>query len=543
MCLLCKYKKTSIPTVDLESVAQIEVDRSRGLSNVYNIGNEVSFVDEVFLEPLYTLSGATIPNSGFTTTNCSGVTTASTYTTSGCTAVYNLSEVDEIDLVFQITGNTEYTGYTGSFCYHTFNLNRIPKDRVYVTKKDAVYSKCFEYSAITANTIYDTINSFSIDKGDYEYIIKDYNIFTTKNFLDNLEVNSFDLTTYPKEDLFNDGWYFVTTVNPEKPIVSKTRAFDITQDTILVTETPNLIEGQTTIFKIGGYALNNKFIVFVNGILLTENLDWIYRPDLGNGYFELISGTLEPTKDVIQVSYLKNISVDVDIINLNETGLIVDAGIVNSITTGITSGVTNLTVNYNPIKSRQEILLTYPNRSGSGLIFVVNGIKLKENVEYFISTSDSRKLIMNPSNEIKIGDALSIFYITDQSLLYYDLGYFRTLTPTVYWSAPDSYSNYRSEDGKFLLQVTTGDDTEFLNPIQSKFYDFYNPLGQINVSAVTETYSATLDQLPTNVGENFLFRVSFFKDYHILFNNTITTRAVSDIVAFRVNIAYAQNSY
>ncbi len=543
MCLLCKYKKTEIPTVDLESVEQTNIDRSNGLSNIYNIGTNIDFTDEIFLEPLYIMTGTTIPNSGFTTTNCSGVTTASTYYTTGCTAVYNLSEIDNIDLMFQITGNTNYTGYSGSFCFHTFNINKIPKDREYVTKRDSIYSKCFSYSAITANTIYESIDVFSIDKGDYEYIIKDYNIFRTKNFLDNLDVNSFDLTTYPKEDLFNEGWYFVTTVNPDKPIIGQEKVFDITQDTILVTETPNLYEGETSIFKISGYALNNKFIVFVNGILLNENLDWIYLPNLGNGYFQLISGQLEPTKDVIQVVYLVNNNVQVDSINLNENGLIVDAGIINTITTGVTSGVTSLTVNYNPIKNRQEILLSHPNRSGSGLICVINGIKLQEDVEYFISTSDSQKLIINPLNQINEGDAISIFYVTDQSLLYIDLGYYRTLTPTIYWSAPESYSNYRSEDGKFLVQVTTTNDSDFLNPIQSKFYDFYNPIQQDVISGFTSPYSATLDQLPTNLGENFLVRVCFFKDYHILFNNTITTRAVSDIAAFRVNLSYAQNSY
>lgn len=541
MCLLCKYKKGDIPTVNLESVGQISVDRSNGLSNVYNIGNELNFVNEVFLEPLYNLSGATIPNSGFTTTNCSGFTTGSSYSTSACTAVYNLSEIDEIDFVFQITGNTEYTGYTGSFCFHTFNINKIPKNRDYVTKKDSSYSKCFDYSAITANTIFEYLDVTSLDRGDYEYIIKDYNIFNTKNFLDELEVNTFDLATYSKENLFdNEGWYFVTTVNPEKPIIGQSGGFNISLDSTLITETPTLVEGYTSVFKIRNYALNNVFLVFVNGILLTEGVDWNYLTNLGNGYFEFISGTIEPTKDLIQVTYLYNNTVDVDIINNYEIGLVVDSGIINNITTGITSGVTSLTVNYNPTYNRQEILLSKPIRNASSIIFTVNGVRLNDEVEYFLSSSNSSRLIMNPSDQIQIGDAISIFYYTNDDLEYTDLGYFRTLTPIIIWTAPSSYNNYRSEDGKFLLQVTTGSDTDFLNPIQSKFYDFVNPT---TTTGITEQYSVVLDPLPTNVGQNFLVRVYFFKNYHILFDNVITTRNVSNIGAFRVNIEYAQNSY
>jgi hypothetical protein len=534
MCILCKNKKTDIPTVNLTSVEQTNVDRSLGLSNIYNISNSLAFLEETFLNPLYNLSGTTKPTSGFTTINCSGFTTGSSYSTSACTAVYNLSDVDEIDLVFQITGNTQYSAYTGNFCYHTFQLAKLPKNRDYVTKIDSTYSNCFGYSTITANTIYETINKSSLPVIDAEYIIKDYNIFQTQNLVDNLKVNTFDMSTQTKESLFDDGWYFVTTVNPDKPTIGQINTFDILQNATLITETPNLLEGYTSVFKISGYALNNKFIVFVNGILLTENLDWVYLSNLGNGYFEIISGEIEPTKDVIQVVYLNNPDVTVDSINLYENYLNIDAGIVNTITTGITSGVTSLTVNYNPVKNRQEILLTKLNRSGSSLIIVINGVKLQENVEYFLSSTDNSKLIINPLNQIQINDAISVFYFTDLGSKYFDLGYYRTLTPTILWEAPQSYSSIKSEDGKFLIQVTTFGDTHFLNPVQSKLYGF---------DRLQSEYSTTLDQLPTNVGEKFLLRICFFKNYHILFDNVVTTRSVSDTVSFKVNIDYAKNSY
>lgn len=534
MCILCKNKKTDIPTVDLNAVEQTNVNRSLGLSNVYNISNTLLFTDEVFLSPDYFVSGATKPISGITTTtNCSGPFTGGTYSVSGCSFVYNLSEIDEIDLVFNITGNTQYTGYTGSFCYHTFDLESLPRNRNYVIKSDSVLSDCFVYNTITGNTIYETINKGELPVKDAQYILRDYNIFTTKEFSQNLQINTFDLSTQPIDSLFDDGWYFVTVTNPEPATIGQSDGFDITRNTKLVSGPAELVEGQTTIFRINGNALNNTFVVYVNGIQLTKGQDWV-NVNPYSGMFEIVSGTIEPGKDIVQVTYISPEERLPNIIDNNETGIYLDAGIVSTIVTGVTSGVTALTVNYNPVKNRQEILLTKPMRDRSAVIFTVNGVNLTEDLEYFKSSSDSSKIIMSPTNPILVGDAISIFYFTNESADYFDLGYFRTLTPTITWGVPFSYSGYRSEDGVFLLQVTTKNDPNFLNPIQAKYYDF---------NTTQTTYSAVLDQLPTNLGQNFLVRVYFFKNYNILFNNIITTRSVSNTAAFRVNVDYAENTY
>ena len=98
MCILCKKKVGKLPVTPPSELTKMGIDRD-GLSNVYNIKNDLNFCNEVFKNPLFTLDGATKATSGYTTTSCSGVTTASTYTTSGCTAVFNLSEVDDFDII------------------------------------------------------------------------------------------------------------------------------------------------------------------------------------------------------------------------------------------------------------------------------------------------------------------------------------------------------------------------------------------------------------------------------------------------------------
>jgi hypothetical protein len=532
MCILCKNKKDKIPLVDTDTITQSNIDR-KGLSNIYNIQQNFGVCNEVFKNPLYYVDGAAKPTTGFTTTSCSGITTATTYTTSACTAVYNLSEIDDFSLTFNITGNTQYTGYTGNFCYHTFDLNNISRETNLISSRESVLTNCKPFSTITGNTFTETINVGVLPLEDKQYILKDYAIFNTKNCPTKLRINSFNLSSQTVDSLFEDGWYFVTVTNPDKPILSTNTQNDLLLSSTLVTEIPLLQEGQSTVFGINGTPLNNEMIVYVNGIMLTRGEDWDTIPGYV-GLFELKTASLEPDKDIIMVTYL-NLSRDTeDSLNLYETYLNTDAFIVSNITSGITSGVTSPVVNYNPVKNRQEILLTKPLGSQSSPIFVVNGVTLGENIDYYKSGSDNRRLIMDPNSPIKLGDSISVFYLTNEAAIIDDLGYFRTLTPTINWSVPSTYNKYLSDDGLFLLQITTEDDIEFLNPIQQKYTEF----NQFQLQ-----YSQVLDELPTNVGQKFFFRVYFFKNYDILFNNTITTRNVSDIATFRVNIGYGKNSY
>jgi hypothetical protein len=533
MCILCKNKKTNLPIVDTGLLAQTEVDRA-GLSNIYNVSNTLAFCNETFKNPLYYLDGTVKATSAYTTTACSGITTASTYSTTGCTAVYNFSEIDDFTLTFNITGNTQYTGYTGDFCYHTFDIGKLITGRDYVTKQESVLSDCFIFSGITGNTITETISVGELPIKDAQYLIKDYNFFYTKNCQDKLRINTFDLTTQPTESLFSDGWYFITVTNPAKPSIGVGVNPGLTDSTTLKTETPELVAGQTSVFKINGVPLNNKMLVYVNGVQLIEGLDWVSLPE-SVGLINITSGTLKPSRDTVSVTYLNLNRDTADIFNLNEQYLQMDAMIVTGITTDVTySGASRPSVNYNTVKSRQEMLLTSPIKGFSDILFVVNGVTLTINKDYYLSSSDNRRLIIDPSGSIDIGDAISIFYLTDDSSDLLDLGYFRGLQPEITWSVPSSYEKYLSKNGRFLLQVTTESDPNFDTPIQSNFTDFE----QLN-----NIYTYVLDELPTNVGEKFLVRVYFFKDYPILFNNIITTRNVSDTATFKVNINFSKNSY
>jgi hypothetical protein len=141
---------------------------------------------------------------------------------------------------------------------------------------------------------------------------------------------------------------------------------------------------------------------------------------------------------------------------------------------------------------------------------------------------------MEPNTVIKEGDAVSVFYLTDSKSGYLDVGIYRTLTPTVNWYVPESYEQYLPKNGEFLIQVTTEEDENFDNPIQQIFVELIK--GE-------SFYSKELEELPTTVGNNFIFKVYFFKNYPILFGNNVKTRNVSETGFFQVNMNYSKNSY
>ncbi len=533
MCILCKKKVGKLPVTPPSELTKMGIDRD-GLSNVYNIKNDLNFCNEVFKNPLFTLEGTTKATSGYTTTACSGVTTASTYTTSGCTAVYNLSEVDDFDLTFNITGNTEYTGYTGNFCYHTFDIQDFIGSEGIVHGQKSKLSNCTPYYKITGHSLNETIVQGDLPQKDAQYILKDFNLFRTQNCDDKFEIDTFNLTSQTVDDMFSEGWYFITVVNPSNPFMNTNIDNSPLGSASLRTEVVDLAEGQTTIFQINGTPLNNRFIVNVNGVQITEGLDYITIPAYV-GMFEIVNGELEPFLDTVTVSYINNTANGDDIFNLNEDYLQKDSFIVTGITNDITtSASTRPSINYNPSRERQEILLSSPLKPLADIILTVNGIRLTKNIEYYYSSSDSRKLIMDPKYPINVRDTITAFYLTDDSADMMDLGFYRSLKPTINWGVPEDYVQYRSEDGNFILQITTHDDINFESVIQSHEVEF----NQNN-----RVYSLTLDEMPKDLGKKFLVRVFFFKKFNILFNNVITTRAVSDTASFGINLEYGKNSY
>jgi hypothetical protein len=528
MCILCKNKK-DIPFIEPISVIDQELDRDLGLSNVYNISNDLGVCAEPFHMPLFTMSGTEKPFSG-TTSGCSGYFTGAT-SAHTCDAVYNLSELDEFDITFSITGGTDYTGYTGYFCYVTIARSTSPSitEKNYITKDDSILTRCFQYSGITGNTIVDTITKTDLPFRDDEYMIRPYNFYTNQECAVGSIVDTFLLETQSAVFNYETDWYYTTVTNPPKPTLAFSNTDDVARNNVVLqTERIEINDGMTTVFTSIGRALNNKYIVMVNGVTLTEGYDYTVEGRI----ITFISGSLEPDRDTLQIAYLSVNSETLDIVNDVETYLKTDSFIMTGSTSGVTESNDTNFVNYNPIRDRYEIFLENIADEQSDMFLVINGVTLTNKADYFLSTSDPQKIILDPNTVVNNGDHISIFYFTQNVFFRGDLGYLRTETPVLNWYIEEDV-NILTANGKFLVQVTTKDDKNFQTPLQSIYTDY----------TFGETlYSQQLNPLGTVIDE-YIYRIIFFKDYIAVFDNKITTRTISDNGSFKLNLEYIKNTY
>jgi hypothetical protein len=478
-------------------------DRDIGLSNIYNINSVTNFCFEPFNGPTYNLSGATKAITG-ATSPCSGTPT-------NCYAVYNLSEVDSFDLTFNFTGSTEYTGYTGSFCYKIFDrkdftLNIANKG---LNNVDAVYEKCFDFSAITSTTITENLAIGEIPFTNTDYLLRNYYKFIPKECGTN-EIDTW--VTSPQLNNFNYDfdWYFLTIKNPPTPVITTTFG-DVINNVTLIQETipTNNYENN---FVLSNQPIDNKVNLYVNGVRLTENVDYtLDTSQFPRTYpvVKILTADIE-VRDVITVVYLVGPQSFVTELGQLKNDLFeIDTFSVTGFTSGVTASTINI-VNQNTIKGTQEVFLTNNFDPQSNIVGVLNGVTLTEDLDFYRSRTTPNKIIFNPKYmTIKVGDILSFWYFKTTLGDRNNLGTLNTDSVRIQWTV-DPLPEQRYNSGIFVLDVTETSDTNWT----SLFYS--NSINYIESSKVYENLVDNLD-----VNKEYKFRITFYKTYKNLLNEDI----------------------
>lgn len=504
MGFLCKIKENKYLDNPL--------DRDLGLSNIYNVNSVTNFCFESFNGPTYFLSGATKAITG-TTSPCSGTPT-------NCYAVYNFSEIDDFDLNFIITGSTDYTGYTGEFCYKVYNRTNFNTKTTtkLLNITTPTYESCINFSAITSNTI---TQNFSISKLpflDNDYMLRSYYKFTPKNCVKN-EINTWDTVTQLNKFDYDYDWYFLTVRNPPTPAIVSTVGDLINRVTLY----QEIIQGSNfqNFFTLGNQPIDNKINLYVNGIRLTEGLDY----NLNTSKFpnvrpivEILSGNIE-SEDIITIVYLIGPQSFLTALGQSRTDLFeIETFQVTGFTTNITASTVNI-INTNTVKGTQEAFLTKDFDPLSDVVVVVNGVTLKEDIEYYKSSTTPNKIIFNPNfTTIKIGDIVSFWYFTTKLSNKYDLGTLDKNSVRIQWSV-DRLPQQDYNTGEFVLEVTEKSDTNWT----SLFYT--NKIPYVNNIGVYENNVINL-----LVNKDYKFRVIFEKTYKNILNEDIITS--SEVIGY-----------
>lgn len=505
MGFLCKIKENKY--------LDTPIYRDLGLSNIYNVNSVTNFCFEPFEGPTYWLSGATKPITG-ATTPCSGTPT-------NCYSVYNFSEVDDIDLGFNFTGATDYTGYTGSFCYKIYNrrdftLNNPNKTLNNVTP---AFEECHAFSAITSTTINDIISLGVLPLTNTDYMLRSYYKFSPKECVKK-EIDTWKNSNQLNNFNFDYDWYFITVANPLKPRITQT-ANDLIDRVLLIQET---IKGSNfqNYFNLGNQPIGgNEINLYVNGIRLTQDLDYTIDTSLfprTTPIVNIFSAEIEST-DIITIVYLTGPQSFQTAMGMSKNDLFkIDTFQVTGFTTDVTASTVNI-VNDNTVKGTQEVFLTSNFDSESTVVAVMNGVKLIEDIEFYKSSSTPNKIIFNPHFvTIKEGDILSFWYFKTNLGSNNDLGTLDKDSVTIAWTvSPLREPLYNT--ASFTIEVTEKSDTTWTSLFSTTKMDY-------NMNQTT--YNTNVTNLVVN--KDYKFRVIFEKTYKNVLNEDITTS--SNVIGF-----------
>lgn len=504
MGFLCKIKENKYLDNPL--------DRDLGLSNIYNVNSNTNFCFEPFNGPTYNLSGATKPVTG-ATSPCSGTPT-------NCYAVYNLSEIEDFNLTFNFTGSTDYTGYTGAFCYKIFDRKDFTLKTPNKQLNDvvAVYEKCFDFSGITSTTITENLTLGNLPLTNTDYMLRNYYEFIPKDCGTN-EISTW--TTTPQLNNFNFGydWYFLTIQDPPTPVITTTFAEVINNVTLIQERIPTT--NYQNNFVLARQPIENKVNLYVNGVRLTENLDYILDTSQFPRTYpvvKILSGDIE-SRDIISVVYLTGPQSFVTELGQLKNDLFqIDTFSVTGITSGVSASTVNI-VNENVAKGTQEVFLTNDFDPQSNIVGVLNGVTLTEDIDFYRSRTTPNKIIFNPKSvTIKVGDILSFWYFKTTLDDRNNLGTLNTDSVRIQWSVTP-LSELRYNSGKFVLEVTETSDTNWT----SLFY--------------TNTIDYVED---SNVYEDLVENLTVNKDYkfRVIFNKTYKNILEEDIISSSETIGY-----
>ena len=478
--------------------------RDLGLSNIYNVNSTTNFCFEPFEGPTYNLSGATKPITG-NTTPCSGTPT-------NCNAVYNLSEIDDFNLIFNFTGATDYTGYSGNFCYKIFDrkdytLKRPTKS---LNNVNEVTSNCINFSAITSSTISEIFTKgLSLPFTNTDYMLRSYYQFTPKNCSNN-EIDTWETSIQLNDFNFQQDWYFITIKNPPTPKI-RTEFVEEFEKVVLKQEII-VADNFKNNFTLANQPIDNVINLYVNGIRLTETKDYV----LDTSTFpttppvvKIISDNIS-SRDIITVTYLVGPQSFLSSLGqLRNDFFEIETFQVTGFTTNVTASTVNI-VNNNTVKGTQEAFLQNDVDGRSNVVVVVNGKTLAQNLEYYLSTTTKNKIIFNPNNSlIKKDDILSFWYFKTKLNDDTDLGTLRENKVPIKWSV-NPLPEERYNTGEFILEVTETSDTNWTSLFYTK---------TIKYVSGSYGYEDLVENLTVN--KDFKFRVIFKKTYKNILDEDI----------------------
>lgn len=427
---------------------------------------------------------------------------------------FTVSDETEIPLTFTFTANTsEFVDKNTTFGFEIFKYNKTLGYFLEPSLYKSEYYDWSSFSATSALTVSVPINSLNIDG---EYLVKGY--FTHDVCTEFALLNGEKITTpisnygdgYKLYQSYRD-FYFVALTKAEKPEFTFTNdGFSPIGSLLVIGQVLNGTETDILLTEAQG-----DYLIALNGLVLQEGLDYTISATTGTTPINVL--TFNDTiysGDVLTYAYTNSTTSN----NLRGEGFEITSPIVS----GTSGNQGSNLVYFNTTTGKYELYTELLPDNSSDLIVTVNGATLANNIDFYRSTSDPYRIILE--GNLFIGDVINIFYntkVTNQGNVY-------TTSFTVGWNiitAP------QTTDGLFTVEFSNNEDFTTLLPTSATTQYV---IGQIGYS--------TPITLSGSVGDVQYYRIKNQKDYVDLCGNKISSVAYSDIVDITIQ-TNAFNSY
>jgi len=464
----------------------------------------------------------TLPCSG----NCSG--SASTiadgffpYINNSSQGVYivdgGINTIALIPLTFNFTANTDsFTATTTTFNYKiykynpTLNLFTIPP----VYESDDISYSAFSGSNQLNVTI--PLSGLSLD-GDY--LVKGYfKSVAETDFLGRLGkiLNTYDYNKGSAFQLYDQylDYYFIAISKADTPLFTQSpvsgntvsNSLPLYQQVILVDDSSNILVGTSgSTFTLSNTYVGDIFVT-LNGLVLSKDYDYTL-----NGQTLIFLGTIH-IGDIISIVYTKTPS-----------QTLISDGI--SINTIIPSGSTNSQGTYkyfyNTTTNKYEIFTQRVPIINSNIIVILNGVTLSNNIDYYQSTTNQNRIILEGT--IMIGDMITIIYYPQASVI----NGINQNSNIIKWYIPNQQNN---TNGSFILQYSS-----------TPTFSSYTISDTVIYQPYVTSYSGLLT-LSGSAGTTWYYRVENKKEYVSICGDLIESIAYSEIIPVVIQ-TNAVNSY
>jgi hypothetical protein len=431
-------------------------------------------------------------------------TTGTLIETTDCT--HNLSDVTTVPIVFDFTGSTQYTGYTGEFCYKIFSPNSV-----------LINKKCIPYTDITDGSVTDTLDFTGLASDvQKEYRVRTWDVFQSK-----CTSKIVDTSLYKPVDTTKDA-YFVTVTNPPKPVLIG-QGNDLFED-VVFHNTVQTIETESNVFTLTSTPAGGSTLVMVNGITLAPTEDYTIAGNL----LTFTNETLN-VNDKLQIAWFSSQSNA-----LTTTDVKSDMYYVDQIVTGVTASTTNV-LNLRPDQNnRLEFFLEKPVLNQP--VIAVNGVNLAADVDFFVSGEVPNKINFSENVPIQVGDVITALYLPSAGA--FSPGFLGKLiddTVTIGWKVIGNVGRPNELNGSyFKIDITSFDDLTYQNIILSDIVK-YRP--------GTSSYEIEMGPITDDSIDNYIYRVTFYKSYNTRYiQKTYTTSTTSDNGSFIINWDYINST-